>query len=152
MCYDMAEDMLNITVDADDLLMFMQRAGNEFPLFVNELKGEIANETKATEKPIMPIKTGELRESTDAFEDRGSIVVGPVAPHAVPVARGTKAHRITPKNKKALAWPGASHPVKSVWHPGTKARPFDLMTMTEMAFKVNPMANVVMDRYLQRWN
>jgi len=134
----------------------MQRAGNEFPLFVNELKGEIANATKATELPIMPIKTGELRESTDAFEDRGSIVVGPVAPHAVPVARGVKAGKINPilpRNKKALFWPGASHPVKAVYnHPGMRAQPFDLMTMTEMAFKVNPMAHVVMDRYLQRWN
>jgi phage gpG-like protein len=38
----------------------------------------------------------------------------------------TKAHTIVPRVKKALFWPGAGHPVKSVQHPGSKipARPF----------------------------
>ena len=31
---------------------------------------------------------------------------------------------IYPKDKLALYWPGAAHPVKSVSHPGTKANPF----------------------------
>lgn len=33
---------------------------------------------------------------------------------------GSKPHVITPKNKKALYWKGAAHPVKEVHHPGTK--------------------------------
>lgn len=36
---------------------------------------------------------------------------------------GTPPHIIKPKNKKALYWKGASHPVKQVNHPGTKAYP-----------------------------
>ena len=38
----------------------------------------------------------------------------------------TGAHTIVPRKKKALFWPGAAHPVKSVQHPGSKipARPF----------------------------
>ena len=38
----------------------------------------------------------------------------------------TSAHVIKPKNKKALAWPGARHPVRGVHHPGSNipARPF----------------------------
>lgn len=36
---------------------------------------------------------------------------------------GTAPHVIRPKNKKALFWPGAAHPVKQVNHPGTKAYP-----------------------------
>lgn len=36
---------------------------------------------------------------------------------------GTKPHIIRPKNKKALYWKGAKHPVKAVNHPGTKAYP-----------------------------
>jgi phage virion morphogenesis protein len=38
----------------------------------------------------------------------------------------TAAHIIRPRNKKALFWPGAGHPVKSVKHPGSvlPARPF----------------------------
>ena len=37
---------------------------------------------------------------------------------------GTKAHEIRPRRKRALFWPGAGHPVKRVWHPGTKAQKF----------------------------
>lgn len=33
---------------------------------------------------------------------------------------GSKPHIITPKDKKALYWKGATHPVKKVNHPGTK--------------------------------
>jgi phage gpG-like protein len=38
----------------------------------------------------------------------------------------TAAHTIKPRYKKALFWPGAGHPVKSVQHPGSRipARPF----------------------------
>ena len=38
----------------------------------------------------------------------------------------TSARTIRPRRKKALAWPGARHPVKSVRHPGSNvpARPF----------------------------
>ena len=36
---------------------------------------------------------------------------------------GTAPHVIRPKNKKALFWEGASHPVRQVNHPGTKAYP-----------------------------
>ena len=38
----------------------------------------------------------------------------------------TRAHEIKPANKKALAWPGARYPVRSVKHPGSviPARPF----------------------------
>lgn len=43
----------------------------------------------------------------------------------------TGPHTILPKNKKALFWPGARHPVKSVKHPGSDipARPF--LSLTE---------------------
>lgn len=36
---------------------------------------------------------------------------------------GTAPHIIRPKNKKALHWHGAAHPVKQVNHPGTKPYP-----------------------------
>lgn len=34
---------------------------------------------------------------------------------------GTPPHVIRPRFKKALFWPGARHPVKSVRHPGTRS-------------------------------
>lgn len=36
---------------------------------------------------------------------------------------GTPPHVIRPKNKKALYWRGAAHPVKKVNHPGTRGYP-----------------------------
>ncbi|BFH66250.1 hypothetical protein J27TS7_10960 [Paenibacillus dendritiformis] len=35
---------------------------------------------------------------------------------------GSKPHIIRPKDKKALYWSGAKHPVRAVKHPGTKPR------------------------------
>ena len=44
--------------------------------------------------------------------------------YAIIVEKGSKAHIIRPKNKKALYWEGAKRPVKLVNHPGSKAKPF----------------------------
>ena len=44
--------------------------------------------------------------------------------YAVIVEKGSKAHVIRPKNKKALYWKGAKRPVKLVNHPGSKAKPY----------------------------
>ena len=44
--------------------------------------------------------------------------------YASMVEFGTKPHIIRAKNKKALYWKGASHPVKQVNHPGSKAKPY----------------------------
>jgi len=46
------------------------------------------------------------------------------SPYARYVHDGTRAHQILPNAKKALYWPGAAHPVRSVQHPGTRAQPF----------------------------
>ena len=35
--------------------------------------------------------------------------------------RGTPPHVIEPRDRQALAWPGAQHPVTRVHHPGTPA-------------------------------
>lgn len=37
---------------------------------------------------------------------------------------GTRAHTIQPRDKRALYWPEAEHPVRSVQHPGTRPNPF----------------------------
>jgi hypothetical protein len=43
--------------------------------------------------------------------------------YGIDLERGTPPHLIRPKDKKALSWPGAAHPVKVVHHPGTRPRP-----------------------------
>ncbi|ANT45078.1 TPA: hypothetical protein ACXDT2_001183 [Clostridioides difficile] len=52
---------------------------------------------------------------------------------------GSKPHVITPKSAQALYWRGASHPVKSVQHPGTKATPIIKPTIDKNIGKIGNM-------------
>lgn len=73
-----------------------------------------------------PVKTGHLRRSitSDVQEGRSRVIVGTNLDYAIFVHEGTAAHTIVAKRMKALSWPGARHPIKSVRHPGTKPNPF----------------------------
>ena len=71
------------------------------------------------------VKTGHLRRGiTTNIGNMEATVHTSNIKYAVMVEKGTKAHIIKPKNKKALYWKGASHPVKQVNHPGSKAKPY----------------------------
>lgn len=69
-----------------------------------------------------PVRTGRLAgswETSTTFE--GDVVVGHVfthTPYGGFVERGTRPHMIFPREKRALWWPGALHPVRKVRHPG----------------------------------
>lgn len=52
------------------------------------------------------------------------VEVGTQDPVGLFVEQGTRAHIIAPRDKKALFWEGARHPVREVHHPGTAANPF----------------------------
>ena len=71
------------------------------------------------------VDTGHLRRGIGNFR-RGMTVTVHTSniKYAVMVEKGTKAHIIKPKDKKALYWKGATHPVKKVNHPGSKAKPY----------------------------
>ena len=71
------------------------------------------------------VNTGHLRRGIANFR-RGMTATVHTSniKYAVMVEKGTKAHIIKPKNKKALYWKGATHPVKQVNHPGSKAKPY----------------------------
>ena len=71
------------------------------------------------------VKTGHLRGgiATNVGNMEATVHTSNIK-YAVMVEKGTKAHIIKPKNKKALYWKGASHPVKQVNHPGSKAKPY----------------------------
>lgn len=71
------------------------------------------------------VKTGHLRRgiTTNVGNMEATVHTSNIK-YAVMVEKGTKAHIIRPKNKKALYWKGASHPVKQVNHPGSKAKPY----------------------------
>jgi hypothetical protein len=46
---------------------------------------------------------------------------GPGIGYARYIEYGTRPHLILPNIKGALYWPGAQHPVRRVYHPGTRA-------------------------------
>jgi hypothetical protein len=75
-----------------------------------------------------PVDTGRLRTSISEgmrIHSGGlTAVIQPNVDYAYWVHQGTRSHVILPKNKKALYWKGAEHPVKRVNHPGTKPNPF----------------------------
>jgi len=75
-------------------------------------------------KKVTPRKTSRLRRSILPRFLNLSAIIEPNVKYAIFVHEGTRPHIITPRNKKALYWKGAMHPVKRVMHPGTKANPF----------------------------
>ena len=71
------------------------------------------------------VKTGHLRRgiATNIGNMEATVHTSNIK-YASMVEKGTRPHIIKPKNKKALYWKGASHPVKQVNHPGSKAKPY----------------------------
>ena len=71
------------------------------------------------------VKTGHLRRgiTTDVGNMEVTVHTSNIK-YARGVEEGTRPHTIKAKNKKALYWKGAKHPVKSVRHPGSRAKPF----------------------------
>ena len=72
-------------------------------------------------------RTSHARQSINSgVEARGNTFVLWVA-HGARYGRylekGTAAHVILPKHRKALYWAGAEHPVKKVNHPGSRKYP-----------------------------
>ena len=81
---------------------------------------------EAQAKREAPVKRGGLRRSiTSRVEQGGDVgIVGTNLVYARRIHEGFPKHILRPKNKKALFWKGAAHPVKLVRHPGNKANPY----------------------------
>ena len=106
---------------------------------------------KASRKPLI----GESRAlSTTIFYEigpDGSLSVGSPMEYAAWQQFGTgtfaggSPYTITPKSKKALAWPGGAHPVKSVQHPGIPARPFIGLSVDDESMMANAYEQLILD-------
>src|SRR3954447_6771486 len=94
------------------------------PILQRALSASQAILAKYTTKGIVPWRTGFLTQSFRAELTTGLLRWFPTASYAPYVEFGTRPHTILPKDKKALYWPGASHPVSRVNHPGTKPNAF----------------------------
>jgi hypothetical protein len=100
-----------------------------------------------------PKKTSNLARSrtSNVSADGNKGTISFTAPYAAYVHEGTGLFgiyhkRIEPKTKKALFWPGAAHPVKSV--KGMKGRPFVTDAVAEV--NVDEAFNEGMRNYLSR--
>ena len=91
------------------------------------------------------VKTGHLRRSISVnMGNLEATIHTSNVKYAVMVEKGTKAHVIRPKNKKALYWKGATHPVKKVNHPGSKAKPYLIPAFEkEVPYFVEKLKDVV---------
>lgn len=72
----------------------------------------------------VPVDTGNLKNQIEVeiLPNGGGVISMPE--YGKFVEFGTIPHIIRPKNKKALYWKGAKHPVKAAHHPGTRPQPF----------------------------
>lgn len=79
-------------------------------------------------KEEAPKRDKNLRDSIDYEVDKqdplSGIIYSEDCDYIWHVIYGTKPHEILPKNKKALYWDDLDHPVKKVYHPGTKPDDF----------------------------
>jgi hypothetical protein len=83
---------------------------------------ERASEAKEKNKEVKLLSAVHVRKSKGS--SMGIVSVG--VEYGADLEEGTNPHEIRPKNKKALYWKGASHPVKAVHHPGTPPKPYML--------------------------
>jgi hypothetical protein len=79
---------------------------------------------KASIDARVPVKTGKLRSTLRGVTAGLTGVVSTSSGYGLYVEKGTQAHPIYPSAKQALYWRGAQHPVRAVFHPGTKATHF----------------------------
>jgi len=106
------------------LRRYFGRMSDDVARAVERTRIDVQNEARRR----APVDTGRLRSSiVSRAEGSGrsvGYVIGTNVSYAAAVEYGTAPHVIVPRNRKALYWPGAAHPVAKVNHPGTRAQPF----------------------------
>lgn len=89
------------------------------------LDAEIGDAILADAKHLVRKRTSRLHDSLRKEVHDKVLRVGSLdCNYATDVEMGTAPHVIVPRNKKALHWPGARHPVARVNHPGTAPMPY----------------------------
>src|SRR5690242_16391631 len=106
----------NVTIQGLDQLVarLHEAPAIAAPILQRALMASQAILAKYTTKGIVPWRTGFLVQSFRAEMTPGMLRWFPTADYASHVEFGTQPHTILPKDKKALFWPGAAHPVRSV--------------------------------------
>jgi len=135
----MAEFTVQIT-GLDQLVAKLHEAPTiAAPILQRALSASSAILAKHTVKGIVPWRTGFLTQSFRAEVTTGMLRWFPTADYAPYVEFGTKPHTILPKDKQALYWPGAAHPVRKVNHPGSKPNQFMERIIGESEHEIDAM-------------
>ena len=122
--------MIKINVDeidkfAVELIELSEKSRDNVQKAVKKSAFNIEANAKKNLAANKSVVTGHLRRSiATKMGDLEATIHTSNVKYAVIVEKGSKAHVIRPKNKKALYWKGATHPVKQVNHPGSKAKPY----------------------------
>lgn len=111
-----------------------------------------ANELVRDAQEYAPVDTGALAagiHTTGARADGNGVTAhvqtgAESSEYAIPVHEGSEAHIIEAKNGKALFWPGASHPVKAVLHPGAPPNEFLEVPLLSMASRFQAKCKAAM--------
>lgn len=130
----------SIEIDADDLLAGVRDLEAELDAALKGALREAADRVADEAKALAPKITGTLAASVHVMPPTGSYQsntleggVEVLAPYAVPVHDGARAHRIYPRRGGVLAWSrrGSQHFASVVNHPGNRPNPF-----LEMALEI----------------
>jgi len=111
---------IELRSNKDEVINWLQGKVDDLPTRAGYMVQEILNIYELIAGVLSPFRTGELRYSHQVELSGLTGTMVPTADHAAYVILGTSAHVIEPVDKQALYWPGASHPVKRVMHPGTR--------------------------------
>ena len=110
---------------AVELIELSEKSRDNVQKAIKKSAFNIESQAKKNLASNKSVVTGHLRRSiATKMGDLEATIHTSNVKYAVIVEKGSKAHVIRPKNKKALYWEGASRPVKMVNHPGSKAKPF----------------------------
>jgi len=122
---------MEFSVDASEWNAMAKKYANATPIIEQELTAGMHRISRVGFNHavrVVPVDTGRLKGSLAPSVKREGkdivAIVGTNLEYAKPVEFGAGPHIIRPKNKRALMWPGARHPVAWVMHPGTKAQPY----------------------------
>ena len=122
--------MIKINTDeidkfAVELIELSEKSRDNIQKAVKKSAFNIESQAKKNLASNKSVVTGHLRRSiATKMGDLEATIHTSNVKYAVIVEKGSKPHKIRAKNKKALYWKGASHPVKQVNHPGSKAKPY----------------------------
>ena len=116
---------LNLKIEGlDELKRDAARAGADAKPLVKAALTNIGTRMQKNIRQKAPHKTGALQRSILGEVKESVLTVSANVKYGPMLEYGTRRRIIEPRTAKALYWKGASHPVRSVRHPGIKPRKF----------------------------